>query len=154
MSTSLPMQLRTAPVHVAAPGRSARARPKHRAAGTRAGPAWTLANRLGRAFARAATALDLWAGLHAGANARLRGGNGDSADRPIVVHAASGLAGAAEQYRLLSSRFGEMDYDWTVLRRVHQTNARGRIIEKFVVARPKASNEVVYFDITRYYGRL
>lgn len=84
----------------------------------------------------------------------MRGGNGATPERAIVVKAAGGLAGAAAQYRLLSSRFGQQDHDWTVLRRVHQTNARGRIIEKFVIALPKASNEVVYFDITSHYGRL
>lgn len=84
---------------------------------------------------------------------RLTGGDGRTADRPIVVDAAGSPAGVEAQYRYLSSRFGRMDHDWVVARRVHQTNARGRIVEKFVIAFAEGSNEVIHFDITAYYGR-
>ena len=77
--------------------------------------------------------------------------DGLTAEKPVVITAASAMAGVPAEYAWLAERFGTLERDWKVDLRSLGRNSHGRTIETFRLKLTGGNKVDVHFDITSFH---
>lgn len=70
---------------------------------------------------------------------------------PIVISAATPMAGVPAEYAWLRQKFGPIEQEWSVDLRSLGRNAQGRTIETFRLRLKSGARIDVHFDITAFH---
>lgn len=76
---------------------------------------------------------------------------GFSAQRPVLICAATSHVGVPEEYSQLRRRFGTMGTDWTVDLRSLGQNGHGRTVESFRLSLKDGTKVDFHFDVTSFF---
>lgn len=76
---------------------------------------------------------------------------GRTPDHPVVIDAATAMAGVPAEYAWLAKNFGTLEKDWKVDLRSLGRNAQGRTIETFRLRLTGGARVDVHFDITSFH---
>lgn len=80
-----------------------------------------------------------------------RAGDGRTPQTPILIDAASSMAGVPAEYAWLKQKFGVMEVDWTVDLRSLGRDDHGRTIETFRLRTRGGARTDVHFDISGFH---
>ena len=77
--------------------------------------------------------------------------DGLTAEKPVVITAATAMAGVPAEYAWLAKTFGTLERDWKVDLRSLGRNSQGRTIETFRLKLAGGTRVDVHFDISSFH---
>ena len=77
------------------------------------------------------------------------GGDGSSVESAVVIYADSGMDGTASVYQRVRSNYP----GWQVKRQA-LIGRSGRRYDRLTIVSPSGQEKDIYFDVTRYFGKL
>jgi hypothetical protein len=80
------------------------------------------------------------------------GGNGDSLESAVVIHAADSLSGVTAEYKYVTSKCGERRREWD-LHEQKMVGHNGKPHDVFVVKLSNGQFRTFYFDVSNFFGK-